>query len=304
MNHVTNVNSGATLITYDGDGNRASKTVTATGTTTYYLLDDRNPSGYVQVLEEWTSTGIPSLSKVYNYGLALINQRMPGVSTNYFVCDGHSSTRMLTDIGGGFVNAFAYDAYGNLIASNGSPQTAYLYCGEYFDSDLGFINLRARLDNPQTGRFLTSDSAKGNNQDPLSLHRYTYAQDDPVDNVDPSGHDIGEMLAVVDVFSSFFAMISPATSVADTAVHPKIVLVDIGVDSKGAPSAFDVSDIQSKILSQLSSKLFNNLAPGQSVQIKVHEGGSAPGMLGWLNGNRYIYISTGSFGGKCHRFLA
>ena len=63
-------------------GNRVAKTVG--GTTTYYLLDDRNPSGYVQVLEEWTSTGTPTLSRVYNYGYALISQRQPGVSTNSF----------------------------------------------------------------------------------------------------------------------------------------------------------------------------------------------------------------------------
>ncbi len=51
LNHVTNMNNGAILITYDGDGNRASKTVR--GTTTNYLVDDRNPSGYAQVLEEY-----------------------------------------------------------------------------------------------------------------------------------------------------------------------------------------------------------------------------------------------------------
>ncbi len=49
MNHMTNVISSSTeaLMTYDGDGNRVSKTVN--GTTTYYLVDDVNPSGYAQV---------------------------------------------------------------------------------------------------------------------------------------------------------------------------------------------------------------------------------------------------------------
>lgn len=36
-------------IKYDGDGDRVSKTVA--GVTTNYLLDDRTPTGYVQVLE-------------------------------------------------------------------------------------------------------------------------------------------------------------------------------------------------------------------------------------------------------------
>ena len=186
LNHVTNVNNGTVLIAYDGDGNRASKTIG--GTTTYYVLDDRNPSGYVQVLEEWTATGTSSLSKVYNYGLSLIRQCQPNVSTNYFLSDGHGSTRMLTDIGGGSVNAFAYDAYGNLIASSTTPQTVYLYCCQQWDPDLGFYHLRAREDNPNTGRFLTADSYAGNNEDPLSLHKYLYCQNNPVNKIDPSGH--------------------------------------------------------------------------------------------------------------------
>ena len=147
-------------IIYDGDGNRVAKTVG--GTTTYYLLDDHNPSGYVQVLEEWTSTGTPTLSRVYNYGYALISQRQPGVSTNYFVFDGHGSTRVLADIGGNVVNAFAFDAWGNLIASNAAPQTAYLYGGQQFDGDWASIIsgreflIRARADSSRRTKWLAT----------------------------------------------------------------------------------------------------------------------------------------------------
>ena len=182
MNHVTNANSGAIVMTYDGDGSRVSKKVS--GTTTYYLLDDRNPSGYAQVLEEYQGS---TLSKVYNYGLSLISQRTTTgtLSTNYFICDGHGSTRLLTDIGGGIANAFAFDAYGTLIASNVSPQTAYLYCGQQLDSDLGFYLNRARYLKTDTGRFWTKDNVDGDNEDPLSLHKYLYGADNPVNMDDP-----------------------------------------------------------------------------------------------------------------------
>ena len=146
--------------------------------------ESENPSGYVQVLEEYQGS---SLSNVYNYGMALISQRQPGVSTNYFIFDGHGSTRILADIGGNVVNAFAYDAYGTLIASNGVPQTAYLYCGQQFDSDLGLYLNRARYLNPNTGRFWTMDTCAGDNEDPLSLHKYLYCQADPISNTDPTG---------------------------------------------------------------------------------------------------------------------
>ena len=183
LNHLTNVNSGAVLIWYDGDGSRTKKTVGST--TTYYLLDDQNPSGCVQVLEEWTGT--TTLSRVYNYGLRLISQRQPNTSTNYFAFDGHGSTRMLIDSGTNVVNVFTFDAYGNLIASNAAPQTAYLFAGEQWDSDLGFYYNRARFYNQGIGRFATRDTDEGNQEDPLSLHKYAYAADDPVNKIDPLG---------------------------------------------------------------------------------------------------------------------
>jgi RHS repeat-associated protein len=188
MNHLTN--AAGILMTYDGDGNRISKK--SGSTTTYYLTDDQNPSGYAQVLEEWTVASSTNLSKVYNYGLGLISQRQPGTSTNYFIYDGHGSTRMLMDIGGNIVNVMAYDAFGNLIATNGVLQTGYLYSGQQYDFDLGLYYNRARLLNPNTGRFWTQDITDGNNEDPLSLHKYLYAADDPVNLDDPSGNDYGD----------------------------------------------------------------------------------------------------------------
>jgi hypothetical protein len=47
-NHL--IQQGGVSIVYDGDGNRVFKTVA--GFTTGYLVDDRNPTGYVQVLDE------------------------------------------------------------------------------------------------------------------------------------------------------------------------------------------------------------------------------------------------------------
>lgn len=42
--------------------------------------------------------------------------------------------------------------------------------------------------NPQSGRFVTSDPFQGFFYDPVSLHKYLYTENDPVNKKDPSGY--------------------------------------------------------------------------------------------------------------------
>jgi len=207
MNRLIGFNEWSIAYTYDGDGNRLRKKTT--DPITYYLVDDRNPSGYPQVVEEYyqphNDHGYPLLSRVYNYGLGLISQQQINTNTlfpsvlSYYGCDGHGSVRFLTDTNGNITDTYTYDAYGNLIGQTGSTPNNYLYGGQQYDPDLGLYYNRARYLNPNTGRFWTQDTYTGNNEDPLSLHKYLYCQDNPVDNDDPSGNDIGDMLSVMDI---------------------------------------------------------------------------------------------------------
>jgi RHS repeat-associated protein len=65
--------------------------------------------------------------------------------------------------------------------------TSSFYRGEQYDPDLGLYYLRARYYNPATGRFLSRDPEDGNITDPATLHKYLYANGDPVNMVDPRG---------------------------------------------------------------------------------------------------------------------
>ena len=191
-NRLTNT-SGGVIIVYDALGNRIKKV--ASSTTTLYLVDDRNPTGYAQVLEELTVSGSTNLSRQYTYGLDLISQRQPGNSTNFFGYDGLGSTRFLANSGGANVNTLTYDAYGTVI--DGAPQTAYLFAGEQWDNDLGLYFLRARYLKPNTGRFWTMDTFEGDHKNPLSLHKFAYAGNDPSNNIDPSGNETLAGLTIV-----------------------------------------------------------------------------------------------------------
>jgi RHS repeat-associated protein len=193
---------GGISIVYDGDGNRVSKTVA--GVTTNYLVDDQNPTGYAQVVSETFSggTGARELSHAYVYGLERISeQRSYFTGTQsltqfiYYVYDGHGSVRALTDPTGAVTDTYDYDAFGNLIHSTGTTPNVYLYSGEQFDPDLGLYYNRARYLNTSTGRFWSMDAEEGNDDAPLSLHKYLYSQGDPINNVDPSGNEIDEIAA-------------------------------------------------------------------------------------------------------------
>jgi RHS repeat-associated protein len=62
-----------------------------------------------------------------------------------------------------------------------------LYVGESFDPNSGFYYNRARWYNPTNGRFTSVDPSAGRKVDPVSLHRYLYANASPNNFTDPSG---------------------------------------------------------------------------------------------------------------------
>ena len=153
-------------------------------------LDDRNPSGYAQVLEELIPDGVNPLkvTRVYSYGHDLISQQPVAGAESYYGYDGHGNVRFLISAAGDITDTYTYDAFGVLLATTGSTANNYLSCGEQYDFDLGTYYLRARYVNPNTGRFWTMDTYEGSPSDPLSLHKYLYCHSDPVNFTDPSGN--------------------------------------------------------------------------------------------------------------------
>jgi RHS repeat-associated protein len=187
-NHLMSMNGGAVNLIYDGDGNRVAKI--ANGVTTQYLVDDLNPTGYAQVVEEVVNGAV---ERQYTYGLQRIseNQHINNAWTpSFYGYDGFGSVRQLTNSSAAITDTYNYDAFGNLLNSTGTTPNNYLYSGEQFDSDLGLYYLRARYMNPLTGRFMSRDPEDGNPFDEVTLHKYLYAGSNPVSYVDPSGRGL------------------------------------------------------------------------------------------------------------------
>ena len=133
---------------------------------------------------------------VFTYGDDLISQRSNN-QTHFYHYDGLGSTRQLSNQSGSFTDSYDYQAFGEILNQTGTTQNNYLFTGEQFDQTLNQYYLRARYYNQQTGRFTQQDSWMGNSQDPITLHKYLYANVDPALMTDPSGNfaTMGELMA-------------------------------------------------------------------------------------------------------------
>jgi RHS repeat-associated protein len=183
--------------TYDADGIKVTQTETVdpdadgnvdSSTSTEYLNDKQNHTGYSQVLEERVDDGTQTRTTTYTIGHDVIAQFSAAVGALVLLTDAHGSTRAVADAAAQVQQQYLYDAYGTLLNMQpANALTSLLYSGEQFNPVAGLQYLRARWYDPSTGRFTRMDPYGGNVQDPLGLHKYTYANGNPVTGVDPTG---------------------------------------------------------------------------------------------------------------------
>jgi RHS repeat-associated protein len=250
-NHLMSMTASGTSATIvcDGDGNRVSKTVN--GATTYYLVDDLNPTGYAQVVEELSAAG--TVERQYTYGLQRINENqvLNGSWTpSFYGYDGGGNVRQLTGSGGTVTDIYEYDAFGNKFTVTGTTPNNYLYRGEQYDPDLGLYYLRARYYNPITGRFMSRDPLDAQPRipdgapiDPRRLHKYLYAGADPVNLEDPRGEGFlqGLRRGAIEYILILGLISEPAEEALPHIEVPvelifKVAEEDLEIYSKGLPS--------------------------------------------------------------------
>jgi RHS repeat-associated protein len=146
------------------------------GITTTYTLDVNR--SLPVVLNDGTD------DYVYGQGLAYAVD----ASNHAFVyhTDGLGSVREVTSGSGTIVATYQTDAFGNPLQTGGSFSQPFQFTGQQADPT-GLYNLRAGLYDPNTGRFMQQDPLFGNSNDPRSLNRYTYVENDPATATDPAG---------------------------------------------------------------------------------------------------------------------
>jgi RHS repeat-associated protein len=83
---------------------------------------------------------------------------IPSQVAHYSVHTDHQgSVRAVTDLTGGVVNSYAYDAYGNAEEAVESLPQRFRYTGREWDGVTRLYHYRARAYDPETGRFLQED---------------------------------------------------------------------------------------------------------------------------------------------------
>jgi RHS repeat-associated protein len=174
----SNTSANMTAATYDGDGLRASTTITPTGgsAATQSFTWDPTPS-IPRLLMDSTNAYIYAGANTPTEQVTLATG-----TTHYLVADQLGSVRGIVDSSGSLTASTAYDAWGNPETTSGlTAYTPLGFTGSYTDTT-GLTYLIHRYYDPQTGQFLTVDPLVDETE-----NAYAYASGDPVMGVDLNG---------------------------------------------------------------------------------------------------------------------
>ena len=174
--------SGSTLsFDYDADGVRISKTVNGVETK-YYTAGD-------QILR--MEKGDDALDFLYDEAGAVFGVLHNG-TPYYYVRNGQNDIVALVDQNANIIGQYSYDAWGKPIQVTGDAEIVSLnpfrYRGYVYDEETGLYYLQSRYYDPELGRFLNADAIAGEIGTLGSHNVFAYCMNNPVNQVDPSGH--------------------------------------------------------------------------------------------------------------------
>lgn len=194
---------------YDGLGNLEAEIVDdgQKVTRTDLMLDESGP--LPRVIGALTDDGARELYAYGPMGVAIVRKSAAGqpLATYHALTDELGTVRGLADGAGALAGRVAYGPFGRVRVTEGQ-QTRLAFAGEYRDT-AGLLWLRARHYAPFLGRFVQRDTVVDDPGNPQSLNRYTYAANNPLSNVDPTGHFIVAIGAAVLVGLMLGTLVAP-----------------------------------------------------------------------------------------------
>jgi len=165
---------------YDGLGRRVKVEGTSQSIWTVSIF-----SGLDSVYER-SYDGVSTTDAKYVFGNGIRIAKVPSTGpTQYYLTDLLGSTKQTRDQNRDLVFSTEYEPFGKPYAVTGGE--AYKFAGEKHDDPTGLVYLRARLYDPEVGRFVGLDPVLGSLSSPQTLNRYAYVTNNPLRYADPSG---------------------------------------------------------------------------------------------------------------------
>lgn len=130
------------------------------------------------------------IKKTYIYADSQIIAKHDGNSSDpryFYLHDRLGSVSEIINTSGSVVKYYTYQPFGETIESGGTFINPFMFSGQFFDDDTSQYYLRARQYDPYLYRFTSIDPAFGKFEEPITLHRYLYCQNDPINRIDPAG---------------------------------------------------------------------------------------------------------------------
>ena len=151
----------------------------------------------------------------------------------------------ILDASDNLVVEYKYDAWGKVLSITGSlantigQYNPIRYRGYYYDNETGFYFLNSRYYDPETGRFLNTDSALGQLGNVQGNNMFAYCFNNPINMSDPTGNwpKLSTILAVVAVTAVAVAAVSAVVVTCGAAVPALAAAGGASASALGAASA-------------------------------------------------------------------
>jgi RHS repeat-associated protein len=172
--------------TYDAEDRRVMK---STGKTYWYGVGS-------DPLSESDVYGNISNEYIFLNGARIAMLTLSTGAVNYYIADHLSSSRIVANSSGSVLDDSDFYPYGGERSYSSSSGNNYKFTGKERDTESGLDDFAARFYTSNYGRFLSADESKyAKPADPQTWNLYTYVANNPVNAVDPTGHEPDASLA-------------------------------------------------------------------------------------------------------------
>lgn len=173
----------------------------------YDGLGNRLEKDFSSAISRWTYDNSGELSRListstdtylYGNGTDIISRGGDGSSFRYYPLeDGLGNIRFLSNSSGNRAKSYEYDPYGNIRNEEGIYDSYFQFQSQQYDDTVDYYYLRARMYDPEIGRFISADPFEGTLTNPQSQNPYAYTLNNPVINSDPNGECAGPVLSAL-----------------------------------------------------------------------------------------------------------